>query len=41
MEKRLNYYKKQKERSPTNYGRMYWDGRIDELKLNSQKETNG
>ena len=41
MKERLDYYKKQKERSPTNYGRMYWDGRIDELKLNSQNETNG
>lgn len=34
---RLNYYKRQKERSPTNYGRIYWDGRIDELKLRDSK----
>jgi len=39
MGKRLNYYKKQKERSPTNYGKMYWDGRIDELKITTQSKA--
>ena len=38
MEERLDYYKRQKERSPTNYGSMYWEGRIDELRLNSENK---